>query len=81
MKQAKSAAAARGESLKSLLTRAVTTELGKSRHPQSAGARVKLPLFGDPKGKPVRITTEDIACALAEEDAAIARKAVLHRRR
>jgi hypothetical protein len=81
MKQAKSAAASRGESLKSLLTRAVATELGKSRYPQSEGARVKLPLFGDPKGKPIRITAEEIARALAEDDLEIARKAIVRRRK
>ena len=75
MKHAKAEAAARGESLKALLTRAVATELGKQR-PRSKSGRVKLPLFGNPKGKRVNITNEDIARALADDDVAMARRAM-----
>lgn len=60
-------AAAQGESLKTLLTRAVASELGKSRHLPETGGRVRLPLFGNPKLKPVAITGEDISRALADE--------------
>jgi hypothetical protein len=68
MKAAKARAAAQGESLKTLLARAVASELGQSRHLQ-AGAHVRLPLFGDPKKKPVKTTSETIARALADDDA------------
>jgi hypothetical protein len=68
MKQAKARAAARGESLKTLLTRAVASELGKARHPGERGSRVSLPLFGNSKGKLVNISSEDIAHALANDD-------------
>jgi hypothetical protein len=69
MKQAKARAAARGESLKTLLTRAVASELGKARHSApSGGSRVSLPVFGNPKGKPVDISSEDIARSLANDD-------------
>jgi hypothetical protein len=68
MKQAKARAAARGESLKALLTRALASELGHARHPREKGSRIALPLFGDPKGKPVSISAEDIARALAMDD-------------
>ncbi len=69
MKQAKARAAAQGESLKTLLTRAVASELGKADNRGEHRARVRLPLFGNPKGKPVDLTREDIARALAEDDA------------
>lgn len=68
MKQAKARAAARGESLKKLLTRAVASELGKARHPRESGSRIALPLFGNSKGKLVNISNEDIARALAKDD-------------
>jgi hypothetical protein len=70
MKQAKARAAAQGESLKTLLTRAVASELGKSRNLEEASTRVHLPLFGNTQRKSIRITGEDIARALAEDDAA-----------
>lgn len=75
MKQAKARAAARGESLKMLLTRAVASELGKARHPRENGSRIELPLFGAAKGKPVNISGEDIAGALAQDDVVTARRA------
>ena len=73
MKQAKARAAARGESLKALLTRAVASELGKSQHPRSAG-HVKVPLFGK-SGKAVEITKKDIDRALADDDVVLAGRA------
>ena len=81
MKQAKARAAARGESLKALLTRAVASELGKSSHPHTPGTHVRLPLFGNPKRKPVYISGEDIAHALADDDATLARSALGRRKR
>lgn len=68
MREAKARAAAQGESLKALLTRAVASELGKSRH-RETGIQVRLPLFGNPKGEPVHVTSEDIGRVLAEDDA------------
>ena len=47
MRQAKARAAAQGESLKTLLTRAVAAELGKLKNLKEAGVRVHLPLFGN----------------------------------
>ena len=81
MKRAKAKAAASGESLKSLFTRAIATEIGsRSRHPATAG-RVKVPLFGNPKARRVRITNADIEQALADEDAASARRFMKPRKR
>lgn len=68
MRQAKARAAAQGESLKTLLTRAVAAELGKSKDLRGVRTRVRLPLFGNPARKPVDITGEDIARALAGDD-------------
>jgi len=79
MKHAKAEAAARGESLKSLLTKAVASELGRSHRQRGKLGRVKLPLFGDPKGKPIKITGEDIARALVEDDEIMARRAMRQR--
>jgi len=68
MREAKARAAAQGESLKTLLTRAVASELGKTRRLEGAEAHVRLPLFGNPKRKRVRVTSEDIARVLSEDD-------------
>ncbi len=68
MRKAKAQAAARGESLKTLLTRAVASELGRSTSSGQAASRVQLPIFGNPKGKPVRVSSRDIESALADED-------------
>lgn len=75
LKAAKACAAARGESLKTLLTRAVASELGKAQHPRENGSRVRLPLFGDAKGKPVNISGEHIARILAGDDIVAMRRA------
>ncbi len=64
-------AAARGESLKTLLTRAVAAELGQG-HDEARQRRVELPLFGDPTAPPVDLSALDLAKALAEDDAALA---------
>lgn len=81
MRQAKAHAASRGESLKTLLTRAVSVELGKSANPQSTAGRVSVPLFGNPKGTPVVVSSEDIARAFAEDDVSTARRVPRLRRR
>ena len=75
MKQAKARAAARGESLKKLLTRAVASELGKARHPRESGSRIALPLFGNSKGSLVNVSNEDIARTLANDDVISAKPA------
>jgi hypothetical protein len=79
MNQAKRRAAAQGESLNALFTRALACELGKAQHPQGNSSRVKLPLFGDSKAKPVKITPEYIALAEAKDDLVILQR--LKRRR
>ena len=66
-RRAKARAAARGESLKTLLTRAVAAEVGQGD--AVARRRVKLPLFGDPSGPAVELDASDLARALAAEDA------------
>lgn len=71
-RRAKARAAARGESLKTLLTRAVAAEVGQARDAEP-GRRVKLPLFGDPSGPPVKLRASDLARALADDDAVQAR--------
>jgi hypothetical protein len=68
MRQAKAKAASLGESLKALLTRAVAAELGTSRDIRESRERVRLPLFGVSRKKPVNVTSEDIARALAADD-------------
>lgn len=69
LRQAKIQAAARGESLKSLLTRAVAAELGRVAG-MAPRRRLALPLIGDPKAPPVRVTGADLAKALADQEAA-----------
>ena len=66
-RRAKARAAARGESLKTLLTRAVAAEVGQDRDP-APGRRMILPLFGSPKGPSVDLRASDLARALADED-------------
>lgn len=70
MRAAKARSAESGESLKSLLTRAVTAEL------QVAGfrgrkRRVQLPLFGGTGGPKVKLSNQDLERVLAETDAGI----------
>ena len=81
MRQAKARAAARGESLKTLLTRAVASEIGQSSHAHPDGNRVRLPLFGRPKAKPIKISGADIARALAQDDVTSARRAMGSRKK
>jgi hypothetical protein len=68
MRQAKARAASQGESLKTLLTRAVAAELGRSRATREASTRVRLPLFGNPRKKTIAVSNEDIARAIAVDD-------------
>jgi hypothetical protein len=69
LRAAKSRSAERGESLKALITRAVAAELAAPQDSRGPGARVTLPLFGDPRGAKVRLTNSDLADRLAAADA------------
>ena len=81
MKHAKAKAAANGESLKSLFIRAIAAEVGfRSRH-VAATRRVKVPLFGNPKRRNLRISNTDVEQVLADEDAASARRFMEPRKR
>lgn len=71
LRKAKIRAAARGESLKALLTRAVTAEL-RDGTAEPGRQRLKLPLFGDPQAPPVDLIGVDLARLLADDDAKIA---------
>jgi hypothetical protein len=66
-RRAKARAASRGESLKTLITRAVAAEVGQEA-PATARGRMTLPLFGNPKGRRVDVRAVDIAQALADDD-------------
>ena len=70
LRKAKMRAAARGESLKTLLTRAVEAELGQGNE-TTTRRRVELPLVGDPAGPPVDPSGLDLARVLAADDAAL----------
>jgi hypothetical protein len=65
---AKAHAAARGETLKEFLTRAVTHELGSAVAPRKH-TRVALPLVKSKAKRRVNITNEDIEAIFAAEDA------------
>ena len=80
-RRAKARAAARGETLRTLLTRAVTAEIGgfdASAH--SPGRRVTLPLFGTPRPRKVRLSHTAVERALAEDEAAAARRFLTRRK-
>ncbi|MPZ16543.1 MAG: hypothetical protein GEV06_01315 [Luteitalea sp.] len=64
---AKARAASQGESLKTLVTRAVESLLGQ---PGGAGGheRAQVPLFGDPRGAKVELTNDTLARIEADED-------------
>lgn len=69
LRRAKALAAARGESLKALFTRAVAAEVGAAVEGlRQAPRRVALPLFGDPSRPKVNLTNADVARALARAD-------------
>lgn len=72
-RKAKARAASHGESLKTLITRAVAAEVGQE-HRAAPGGRATLPLFGDPKGRRVDVHASDLARALAEDDVVRARR-------
>jgi hypothetical protein len=69
MRLAKSRSAERGESLKTLLNRAVAAELGHAATGNRPRPRMVLPVFGGPKGPPVRLDNSTVAQHLADADA------------
>ena len=83
MRAAKARSAESGESLKTLLTRAVAAELETHAVRRSQKARVTLPLFGDSKKPGVRLSNADLERTLADADATLLRpaKALSRRRR
>lgn len=75
-RRAKARAAARGETLRALLTRAVEAEVGVSPAASSSSkwhhpdGRVKLPLIGTADGRPkVKLTNAELEEILARDDA------------
>jgi hypothetical protein len=69
LRAAKARSAESGESLKTLLTRAVAAELDASPARAGRSARVELPLFGSPVGTRVPLTNRDLERVLASTDA------------
>ena len=70
MRAAKARSAESGESLKSLLTRAVAAELETHTVRRGQKTRVTLPLFGAPAGPRARPSNADLERALADADLA-----------
>lgn len=70
MRAAKARSAESGESLKTLLTRAVAAELDTQVVRRGQKTRVTLPLFGGSAGPRVRPSNADLERALAEADIA-----------
>jgi len=70
MRAAKARSAESGESLKTLLTRAVAAELDTHVVRRSQKTRVTLPLFGGSAGPRVRPSNADLERALADADIA-----------
>ena len=68
-RRAKARAAARGETLRTLVTRAITAEVGGLGADALPRHRVKLPLIGTPSGRKVKLTNADLDEILARDDA------------
>jgi hypothetical protein len=69
-RRAKARAAARGETLRALLMRAVEAEVGAARsEPPDVSRRVRLPLIGTPGRPKVNLTNADLEEILARDDA------------
>ena len=68
MRAAKARAAEHGESLKDLVNRAITHELGLPSVPKRKTGRVTLPLIAREVAPTVLVTNDDIAAALEAED-------------
>ena len=70
MRAAKARSAESGESLKTLLIRAVAAELESHIGRRGRKGRVTLPLFGAPAGPRVRPSNADLERALADAEIA-----------
>jgi plasmid stability protein len=68
MRAAKARAAEHGESLKDLVNRALTHELGLQSAPKRKTGRVALPLIARDATPAILVTNDDIAEALEAED-------------
>jgi hypothetical protein len=68
MRAAKARAAEQGESLKDLVTRAVSHEIGLPAMPRGKTGRVTLPLIARDATPTVLVTNDDIADAFEVED-------------
>ncbi|MGH3657464.1 MAG: hypothetical protein ACRDUA_12455 [Micromonosporaceae bacterium] len=66
---AKAEAAARGETLKDFLARAVTHELGTATPASRRGRRMKLPIIPSSGGPKINLTNEQIEEIFAAEEA------------
>ena len=69
IRAAKARSAERGESLKTLVSRALAAELGREIPTGAARPRLVLPLFGAADGERVNPSSADLERALAEADA------------
>ena len=69
MRAAKARAAEHGESLKDLVNRAVSHEIGIPATPKGKAGRVTLPLIARDATPSVLVTNEDIEDAFDAEDA------------
>ena len=69
IRAAKARSADRGESLKTLVSRALAAELGREVPAGAARPRLVLPLFGTAHGERVNPSNADLERALAEADA------------
>jgi hypothetical protein len=70
MRAAKARSGELGESLKTLLTRALAAELAHAPSTRTKAGRVALPLFGASDGPTVHLSNADLEHALADADAA-----------
>lgn len=68
MRAAKARAAEHGESLKDLVNRALTHELGLPSVPKRKTGRVTLPLIAREVAPTVLVTNDEIVAALEAED-------------
>jgi hypothetical protein len=68
MRAAKARAAEEGESLKDLVNRAVSREVGLPTTPRGKAGRVTLPLIARDATPTVLVTNDDIADASGAED-------------
>jgi hypothetical protein len=80
MRAAKARSAERGETFKTLLTRAIETELAMPGINRKPAGRVQLPLIPGSKGPKVHITNELLEDVIAADDAAAFRALIKENR-